>query len=71
MKVRITKLELEERARQCGLSIHYECGGCRIWKDHGGQHREAIYPSTGICAVVPKREAYVFLRGWSKALNIR
>lgn len=58
MKTVVTRKELDDLAGPVGLQVHKECGGYRLVK--GGRN---IFPDSGVCPVVTKRECLTFLKG--------
>lgn len=63
----IAKSELEAQAKDAGLAVHYECGGCRVIDSE----RRDVFPPDGICKTVPKREAFIFLTGYVAGLKTK
>lgn len=60
---RIDVEEVRIRAARVGLRVQQECGGYRFVADELSGGQADIYPSGGMCAVLPLRELYGFLRG--------
>jgi len=65
---RISAKELEDEATSVGLVVQHDCGGYRLVISDGPGWRY-VFPNTGICPAVPKRDCMTFLAGYRAGLR--
>jgi len=59
--------DVRSYAELMGLRVHRECGGFRLVRDDDDGGVADVFPSCGVCRVVPLDKIVCFLRGYAYA----